>query len=146
MGFLPWKQLGLHKLNLDRSSPFLEDVQGERLERVTVRGCSLSRPPALGGRSFLEAPHASETHAQPPLTKKTGNRFVGAFFRLRGVHATACGCCPSASVCAPVGSLLEPYAVIFAYLEECANGDVSAASEATVELPVSLLPLVARIF
>lgn len=145
MGFLPWQQLGLHKLNLDRSSPFLEDVQGERLERVSVRCCSLSRSKRWGG-VFQKHPHASETHAQPPFTKKTGNRFVGAFFRLRGVYATACGCCPPASVCAPVGSLLEPYAVIFAYLEECANGDVSAASEATVEFPVSLLPLVARIF
>lgn len=81
MGFLPWKQLGLHKLNLDRSSPFLEDVQGERLERVGVRGCSLSRSKRWG-RSFLEAPPPPEMHAQPPLTKKTGNRFVGAFFRL----------------------------------------------------------------
>ena len=36
--------------------------------------------PSVGGRSFLEAPHVSEMLAQPPLTKKAGNRFVEAFF------------------------------------------------------------------
>ena len=145
MGFLPWQQLGLHKLNLDRSSPFLEDVQGERLERVSVRCCSLSRSKRWGG-CFSEAPPRLRNARATPFNEKSRKPFCWAFFRLRGVHATACGCCPPASVCAPVGSLLEPYAVIFAYLEECANGDVSAASEATVEFPVSLLPLVARIF
>ena len=37
-------------------------------------------PSVGGGCLFQKHPHASETHAQPPLTKKAGNRFVGAFF------------------------------------------------------------------